>query len=106
MSRNRAYRRYIEEKFVIKRLRVIAFYGSHYRFKDINGISIKNPNIFDYIGTKAQHIAKTTATTRYDTRYKSKYSPNRSRDCWYRFSETREYQKRLFLKILKENGII
>jgi hypothetical protein len=104
MERDRAWRRYIEERIVIRRLsRVRRTYW--YRFTDINGVQKYKTTIADHIGTKEQFLYKTLTTTKYDSYHKAKYSPNKDRDSWNRSTNSREYQKKLFLKILKENGL-
>ena len=50
---------------------------------------------------------KTYTSKRSDTKYKCKYSPNKNKN-YYRDEgtcQTRESNKLIFLKILKENGL-
>jgi hypothetical protein len=110
MSRNRAWRRYIEESTVIKRLKIKCSTDSWWRFEDINGIKKYHRRVIDYLGNKDYYRSKTTSTTKWDSRYKTKYSPN-STNGYYRdpkkFREStglREKDKRDFHKILRENG--
>lgn len=106
--RDRAWRRYIEERIVIRRIRTTIYIRSYWRyFKDVNGYGHNPALLKDLIGTKDTQRFKTLVTTKYDTRYKIKYSPNKSKDSYRenRMLETREYRKNEFLEILKEYGI-
>ena len=49
--RDRAWRRYIEEKTVIKRLRRSGRRNTSYTwyFADVNGLRVRRPNLKDYI---------------------------------------------------------
>lgn len=76
-------------------------------FRDVNDINHQRPTISIYIGTEIHFRAKTHTTTKWDTKHKVKYSPNKDQG-YYRdegSGQTREKQKRLFLEILKENGL-
>ena len=76
-------------------------------FEDVNGITYQRPTLSIYVGTEIHFRAKTHTTTKWDTKHKVKYSPNKDQG-YYRDEgngQTREKQKRLFLKILKENGL-
>ena len=76
-------------------------------FRDVNDINHQRPTISIYIGTEIHFRAKTHTTTKWDTKHKVKYSPNKDQG-YYRDEgngQTREKQKKLFLKILKENGL-
>lgn len=76
-------------------------------FRDVNDINHQRPTISIYIGTEIHFRAKTHTTTKWDTKHKVKYSPNKDQG-YYRDEgngQTREKQKILFLKILKENGL-
>lgn len=104
--RNRAWRRYIEEKTVIRRLKLKVANGRWY-FHDLNGSVIQSPMLKDYINTQICNMFKSFKTDKYDTSSKIKYSPNRSKS-YYRDrnkKSTRESDKLTFLNILKENGI-
>lgn len=106
--RDRAWRRYVEERIVIRRLRRQRDLSWTWRgFEDVNKISHQHPNFKDYIGTENNFRFKTHTTTKWDTQHKSKYSPNKSKQYWRNkgVEKTREYDKKLFLKILKECGI-
>ncbi len=106
--RNRPWRRYMEERIVKRRLTYLAKECTWWRgFEDVNGFIIQHPRFIDYLGTKQHFDAKTLSTDRWNTKQKIKYSPNKSKN-YYRANkknQTREYVKREFLKILKENGI-
>ncbi len=105
--RTRAWRRYTEDRIVLKRLgRYGSGHWSHYPFRDVNNIPHAHPTISDYIGTHNNFIYKTHTTTKWSTSDKIKYSPNRNKGYWRGGSNnTREYNKRELLQILKENGI-
>jgi hypothetical protein len=102
--RDRAWRRSTYEKVTLRRLRE-NLYKSWWYYKDANGYYIQNAVLPDYIGTE-YHRSK-----RYIGNYgKDKYSPNKSnrRKSFPRPGDTpntREWNKRYLLKILKENGI-
>ena len=107
--RDRAWRRYIEDHTVVKRLKKLNYHNSWYfhAFKDANGISHRMPIPFDYVGTYDIFTYKTHTTKWNRSRYKSKYSPNKNK---HRYRDrgslkTREEQDRVFLRILKEYGI-
>jgi hypothetical protein len=104
--RNRGWRRYIERKILTKRLKFHVSVNKNWIFVDVNGKKIERPMIKDFINTDIYNIFKTYKTTKHDSLFKQKYSPNKSN--FYRYKgtrKTREYDKSLFLKILKENGI-
>lgn len=112
MIRDRAWRRHMEEKVLIKRLKRKCVVDHWWRgFEDVNGISYSKRTVSTYIGTKDYFWSKTLSTTKWDTRYKCKYSPNKfggySRDPKSKGNSygLREKDKSLFFKILKENGI-
>ena len=102
--RDRAYRRYIEEKKVIRRLSNIR--GYWYRFTDANGLYTVAPSLADFIGTENSFRYKTHTTTKWDSKYKEKYSPNKTTG-WRNKGQlrTREENKLLLSNILKEYGI-
>lgn len=111
MLRDRAWRRHIKEKNLIRRLKRKCQFNHWWRgFEDVNGIRHSKPSIVDYIGSKDYSWSKTLSTTHYDSRYKVKYSPNKYHN-YYRDKKSkgqslglREKDKAIFLKILKENG--
>ena len=102
--RDRAYRRYMEERKVIKRLDNIR--GYWYRFTDANGLYTVAPTLADFIGTENSFRYKTHTTTKWDSKYKEKYSPNKTTG-WRNKGQlrTREENKLLLFNILKEYGI-
>ena len=102
--RDRAYRRYIEERKVIRRITNIR--GYWYRFNDANGLYITKPSLKDFIGTENSFRYKTHTTTKWDSKYKEKYSPNKCRGWRSKGRQrTREENKLLLFNILKEYGI-
>lgn len=108
--RGRAWRRYTEEKKVISRLkRKVTVYYRFWYWKDANKNSYQKVLVSDYLETQEYFLSKTTSTTIYDSRLKSKYSPNKNyKGTWGRpgnTPDTREWNRRYLLKILKENGL-
>ena len=110
MCRDRAWRRYMEERIVIRRLTDKLHLGRWYwrGFDDANGVIHQHPVLSDYIGSSYYFTAKTHTTKKWDSRHKIKYSPNKN-GAYYRDvgsnSKTREKDRILFFKILKEYGI-
>lgn len=108
--RNRAWRRHIEEKKVITRLKrqVKSNYFWSYTI-DVNKNYFSKILIIDFLEKQTYFQSKTISTTKYDSRNKSKYSPNRMyKGMWGRpgnTPDTREWNKRFLLKTLKENGL-
>ena len=102
--RDRAYRRYIEEKKVIRRLSNIR--GYWYRFTDANGLYTVAPSLADFIGTENSFRYKTHTTTKWDSKYKEKYSPNKTTG-WRNKGQqrTREENRQILIDILREYGI-
>jgi hypothetical protein len=98
----------MEERIVIRRMARAVCNNRWWRgFRDVNDINHQRPTISIYIGTEIHFRAKTHTTTKWDTKHKVKYSPNKDQG-YYRDEgngQTREKQKKLFLKILKENGL-
>lgn len=111
MCRDRAWRRYMEERIVIRRLRNKLHLGRWYwrGFEDPNGVIHQHPSLSNYIGHSDYFTFKTHTTKKWDSKHKVKYSPNKKgayyRDGGNNRCQTREKDRRLFLKILKENGI-
>jgi hypothetical protein len=103
--RDRSWRRYVEERIVIKRIRRYTFFVFWTGLKDVNGIRHQHPKFTDIIGTNNNFRFKTHTTTKLDTRYKSKYSSNKGDSYWRSKSNTRENDRKIFLNILKENGL-
>lgn len=94
----------MEEKKVIRRLGNIR--GYWHRFKDANGLYTTAPSLADFVGTENSFRYKTHTTTKWDSKYKEKYSPNKSRG-WRSKGQlkTREENKLLLYQILKGYGI-
>ena len=113
MVRDRAWRRHIKEKYLVRRLKKVCQTNNWWRgFEDVNGIRHDKPSIIDYIGSKDYSWAKTLSTNHYDSRYKVKYSPN-NYNSYYRDKKPkskgrsvglREKDKVVFLKMLREDG--
>jgi hypothetical protein len=105
--RDRAWRRHIEEKIVIRRLRLRVASSIGWYFHDLNGKRVQHPMLKDYVNTNTCNMFKTYKTDRYDSNYKIKYSPNKSKG-YHRDrnkKSTREVDRIIFLNYLKENGI-
>ena len=102
--RDRAYRRYIEEQKVIRRLSNIR--GYWYRFTDANGLYTVAPTLADFVGTENSFRYKTHTTTKWDSKYKEKYSPNKTTG-WRNKGQqrTREENRQILIDILREYGI-
>jgi uncharacterized protein (DUF2132 family) len=106
--RSKEWRRYHLERVYIKRLK--RFHGEWHQFYTSNGDYIACPSWTDFIGRKDFFFLKTLTTTKNDTKYKSKYSPNSAkRGSRYRDVKpknqtyrTREKDKELVMKIIKE----
>jgi hypothetical protein len=105
--RTREFRRYKQEVKVISRInRIKKRNYSYYRyFRDANNFKHSNPSLTEFIGTSTSFMYKTYTTDRYDSRYKEKYSPNRTYSGWNRSGgdmNTREFYKKESSKQLKE----
>jgi len=74
--RTRDWRRFQEEKIYIQRIK--RFSRGWYRFRNANGDRVINPTWVDFIGLKGYFHLKNLTTTRYDSKYKTKYSPNKT----------------------------
>ena len=107
--RDRAWRRYIEERIVIRRIRTTThIYRYWVGFEDVNGYSHLPPLLKDFIGTQLFNRLKTHSVASGNSRYKRRYSPNKGgyHDRFMGLNNgTREGSKRDFNKILKEYGI-
>lgn len=106
--RGRAWRRHIEEKVIVSRLKRHTQGYRYWYCEDANNNYFKKVIIVDFLEKKDYFDSKTITTHMWDSKNKVKYSPNRNkpyyRDGKKRF-ETREYNKVFFQKILKENGL-
>ena len=100
--RDRSWRRYKQERIVIKRL-IRNRNSSNYwhGFIDANGILIKDPKWIDFIGTDTEFSYKTMTTHRYQTKYKSKWR-KRGEEYWSNKKLSRVSDKKLFIRILKD----
>jgi hypothetical protein len=99
--RDRLYRRYVEEKHIIKRLRrKINWYGKWYR--DANNLPVNKILISSFLNKKEYFDSKNISTNKSETKLKIKYS-----NSYYPHKgiKTRKFDKIQFLKILKEYGI-
>ena len=109
--RDRAWRRHIEEKVVLSRLRRLQNKRHWWHVEDANGYWLNNAIIADYIGTWTAHMYKTIKTNYKSD--KSKYSPNKTNNrkgscSWRRSGETpntREFQTRELVKVKQEYGL-
>ena len=110
MIRDRAWRRHIEEIFVVRRLKNIS-QNSYWRFSDVNEIEHQHPKVIYYLGKKEYFQSKTISTDNYSSRYKCKYSPNSTKPYWRdkkvgkQSFGLREKDKANLLKLLREYGI-
>lgn len=104
-----AYRRFTQDIIVRRRLK--KFFINYWRYTDLHGYIIQNPKWTDSIGSASHHFYKSHTTDPQESKFKTKYSPNKSfgynRDTKKSGESTgrREVDKRLLLKVLKENGI-
>lgn len=105
--RNRAWRRYTEDKIVIKRLKMAVSTNNWFSYIDVNGHRISKAKLKDYIGSDLNHMFKTYKTDKWETKHKPKYSPNKDKQYWrYKGDKkTRESDRVSFLKLLKEHGL-
>lgn len=103
--RGRAWRRYVEDRKVIKRLRRAHRFGYRWWFIDANEKKITNPKWFDSIGTSGAHDYKTFVTTLADTNYKTSWGKKGKRNYDYSCDpNTRVRDKKRFKKELNELG--
>jgi len=106
--RDRAWRRYVEERVIVSRLKRHTQLYKYWYSEDANKNYFKKILIVDFLEKQNYFHSKTITTPMWDSKSKVKYSPNRNkpyyRDGKKRF-ENREYNRVLFFKILKENGL-
>jgi hypothetical protein len=106
--RDRSWRRYTQDLKIKKRLLKNRYY---YYFRTVNGERIIRPIWCERIGTSEYFFFKLHTTSKFDSKYKTKYSPNKKysyfRDIRKNLDSlgTRESDKRDFLKILKRYGL-
>ena len=108
--RGRYWRRHIEEKVVIKRLNKQIFTNnySYYSNMDVNRNYYKKQLVIDFLESKRYFFVKNSTTDFWNSRSKGKYSPNKIKRKWGRSGDspdTREWNKRYLLNILKENEL-
>ena len=80
--RTRAWRRYMEEVKVTKRLKLFSARSYYWYFQDRNNTRISNPLWCDYVGIDVQFMFKTHTTKKHDSKFKTKYSPNKTKGYW------------------------
>jgi hypothetical protein len=108
--RTRQWRRYKMEIVVKRRLKKFSS-NRWWGFSTPNGDKLKDHIWSDEIGSQDSNFYKSHTTNGYESRYGSKYSPNR-KSTYYRDKKpkreslgTREKDRVLLFKILKENGL-
>jgi len=74
--RTRDWRIFHEERLFIKRIK--RFSRRWYHFETANGNRMQNPHWLDFIGRSDYNFYKNGVTREYESRYKHKYSPNKS----------------------------
>lgn len=83
--------------------------STYYPFYNNASVKIIGANWTDYISSYEVQSLKSIVTDKWDTRWKTKYSPNRSKNYWRdtrgKNKSTREKDKINFLKIKQEYGI-
>jgi len=103
--RGRAWRREIKDLKIIKRLIIFSRY-KYWRMEDANGSPIDNKNYINLLGTPTYYMSKTHGTSKYDTKSKHKYSPNKDKSYYRGHNRNRREKDKLkFLNILIEYGI-
>lgn len=106
IMRDRAWRRFKFEIVVKKRLSK-QVRSNWWTFQNVNNSMSCESTLIDLLGTKKYFLSKTLTTEKHDTKRKAKFSPNKSYYYWRdNTNDTREHQKKLFIIILKENGLI
>jgi len=103
--RGRAYRRHVEDKKVISRLKYLANMSSYFWFRDANNNRVNNPTWINYLGSPDHYMSKTYTTTLSNSKYKSKYGHRSKRSLWDKRYKSRIYDKKVLKSILKEIGI-
>lgn len=109
MCRDRAWRRDVEKRKMIKRLKFNARVNHYCFFESVNGFtSYNNIRYIELIKKSEYCLSKTISTPNWASKIKSKFNIRKTKYYWYRRNEcynTKEYRRKEFLKILKENGI-
>jgi hypothetical protein len=106
--RNRAFRRYMEEVKVIKRIKERGR-SYYWGYRDCNDIKFQNPIWVNKIGSEDHFNFKTITTTRYDSKNKCKYGKrnnSRWREGIYRAKDKQEFYKMLVDNNLKHRNVI
>jgi hypothetical protein len=104
--RGRAWRIHTKEIHTIRRLRNKVSLGWYWH-RTANFERKSYPRLVDFIKTESEFESKTISTSNWESKNKSKFSPNKSKEYWRNSSMgTREYEKSNFRKILKENELI
>lgn len=86
-SRNRAWRRHIEDKKIIKRLKLLEKTKNWWSLEDANNFYLRNEvNWFDLISTQSSNFAKNSSTPRYVSRFKNKWGKKGRRSYDWSFS--------------------
>lgn len=102
LTRGRAWRRHIEDKKVIKRLKFIAITKNWWSFEDANNAWLKDPCWYDLISTRSATFLKNSTTDRYSTRRKTKWGKSGKKNWNYSFSPwTRHKEKQRTQKEVK-----
>ncbi len=102
--RDKAYRRWVEDKKVKKRLSNNTYtYWTHY-FKDINNVSIYHVKLKDLIGTENYFRFRNSASC-YKDKYKCKYAQNCGNYWSGNKKSCRVADKVKLLNLLREYGI-
>lgn len=106
--RSREYRIRMKNKHTKRRLKKYA--RKSWYFRDINNVFHEEDThrYINMLNSYSYFIAKETGTTFTVSRYKKRYSRNKSKKSWFEkgTGNTRIEQKEKFREILKENGII
>ena len=108
MTRGIVWRRYMKEKHTKRRLK--NYINSSYFIYDVNNNAYYDSGRYiDLLNTNIYFVLKGCVSTRHDSKYKNKYSKNKSKRRYFLKEgngKTRIEQKEIFRKILKENNII
>jgi len=106
MGRDRSWRRHIENKKVIKRLKQMLNKSRWWRFEDACNIKIQEPKWHDLVVTKTAYFYKCSTTSRYDTRCKTKWGKKGKKNYDWSFDQnTRPKDRKRYKKELDELGL-
>jgi len=110
--RDRAWRRDKNNNITIRKIKNFSYGKSYYRYADSAGYILQCPFWGDYIGTNTQFTIKSIGNPWRYTSSGEKYSPNKSinrnNHSWGRSGDTddtREYNKRILIKIKQKYGL-